>query len=302
MASLLVMVIPAASASVSSVDSTLDGVRGDVGDRSISFVGAFYDRPDLGALGLGKAGYWFPQFAAVGPVSGAPTGDNVRDELPGWIAAFNHTTGPADPGCTEPDALARGCTPTYYFRTFSQDGPARSAGGRPGWSRLRLPSGECGASGAIVDPHTYAQEQQFDDPTGVLSPPTGEPRPNSNNTVNRIQLDDGVPRSLFVSVVTDNTGREHDPDRLEIRGNVGLLDVPSEVADSQIEPTFVRPIDLTSNGVPDVYVFQIEKFTAGDYLKLRLRGSTSAASFAGLLFDERLDPALKGAGRARSCR
>jgi hypothetical protein len=114
-------------------------------------------------------------------VTGATTGDNVRDALPDWVAAFNHTEDPADPGCTEPDALDRGCTPTYNFRTFSQDGPARSAGGVPGWATLRLPGGECGTAGAIVDPQTFV---------------TGEPN-NSNNTINRIQLQDGVPDVFF---------------------------------------------------------------------------------------------------------
>ena len=275
MAALLVVVVPAARA---------DAPPDDAGQRAIAFVGAYHDRPDLVALGLGRAGSWFPQFAATAAVTGAPTGDNVRDTLPAWVAAFNHTTGPADPGCTEPRAVERGCTPTYAFRTFSQDGPARSAGGQPGWSRLRLPSGECGRSGAIVDPQTYVAAE-----------------PNVNNTVNRIQLQGDVPDSFYVSVVTDNTGRQHDPDRLELRGNAGQLDVPSEVTDNQVEATFDEPMDLTADGVPDVYVFRVDGFVAGDYLKLRLRGVASAASFAGLLFDDH-EPIAAGAGRDRRCR
>ena len=184
------------------------------------------------------------------------------------MTAFNHTTGPLDPGSTDPGALARGCTPTYYFRTFSQDGPARAAGGFPEWSRLRLPSGACGRSGAIVDPHTFVAGQ-----------------PNTNNTVNRIQLRKGVPDAFYVSVLTDNTARRYDPGVVEVRGNAGALDVPSEVANTQVEPTIPDHIDTTANGIPDLYVFRVEHFRPGDYLKLRLRGATAPASFGGLLFD-----------------
>ena len=290
---LLLLMVGAAPAwgLVPATDGIVDGVQGDTGDRAITYVGVWRDRQDLVDLHLGTAGFWFPQLGASEPVVGAPTGDNARDALPSWVAAFNHTTSPADPGCVDPGALERGCTPSYYFRTFSQDGPARSAGGRAGWSPLRLPSGECGTSGAIVDPQTFIAEQAFDDPSGVVFPRSGEPAPNNNNTINRIQLRDGVPSTFYVSVVTDNTAGEHDPGRLEIRGNVGALDVPSEVANSQVEPSFPTAMDLTANGTPDVHVFRVDGFVTGDYLKLRLRGSTSAASFGGLQFDTTYDPA-----------
>jgi hypothetical protein len=288
---LLAVGAPAVQAIGPSPDGLVDGVQGNAGDRAITFVGVWRDRPDLVELRLGTAGFWFPQFAANEPVAGAPTGANVRDGLPTWVAAFNHTTGPTEPGCDDPNALARGCTPSYYFRTFSQDGPARSAGGHAAWSRLRLPTGECGTSGGIVDPQTFVADQDFDDPTGLVFPRSGEPKPNNNNTINRIQLQGDVPPTLYVSVVTDNTAGEHDPGRLEVRGNVGALDVPSEVADSQVEPTFPTAMALVPNGVPDVYVFRVDGFVAGDYLKLRLRGSTSPGSFGGLLFDTTYDPA-----------
>lgn len=43
-------------------------------------------------------------------------------------------------------------------------------------------------------------------------------------------------RERFSGVVTDTTGGDHDPGRIEIRGNVGLVDQNAEVADRQIEP------------------------------------------------------------------
>ena len=280
---------PPAAAGITDPASTLDGLRSAAGDRTITYAGTIHDRPDLRRAHLGRAGHWFAQFDAPGPITGAATSDNVRDALPGWVSALNHTEHPADPGCTEPGALQRGCLPTYLFRTFSQDGPARSAGGFPAWAVLRLPDGSCGRAGAIVDPHTFVAEQAVPDPTGLVSPPTGDRRPNNNNTVNRIQLQDGTPSTFFVGIVTDTTAGAHDPGRVEVRGNVGVVDHREEVADSQIEPDGAPgPAALAGNGIPDIHVFRIDGFTSGDYLKLRLQGRSSPASFAGVVFDERV--------------
>jgi len=267
--SMLLVLSPAARADGPSPESTLDGVQGDKGERKIEFVGALRNRSDLTSLLIGNEGSWFPRFDA--DAGTGSTGENARDALPEWVSPFNHTTfdpenGRADPGCTEPGALEDGCMPTYAFRTFSQDGPAHSASD-PGWGLLRLPSEECGRSGAIVDPKTFEGDE-----------------PNGNNTINRIQLQGEVPSPFYISVLTDNTARQLDPSELLIRGNVGLLDVPSEVADSQVEPS-PEPKGLHFNGVPDLYVFRVSGFFSGDFLKLRLVGSDSPASFGGLLFD-----------------
>jgi hypothetical protein len=224
------------------------------GERTITHVGVVEDVEDL-ALLAERAASWFPAVDLTAPTTGAPTSFGAVDDLPAWIEAFNHTTSPIDPGCSEPGALERHCSPTYVFRTFSQDGPARAAGGMDGW-----------AAGAIVDPHTFVD---------------GEP--NNNNTINRIQLRDGVPSRFLVAVVIDTTALAHDPSRVELRGNAGRLDVPQELAATQIEPT--GAIELPEpNGVADLVVFEVRGFVAGDYLKLRLRGATSPASFGGLLF------------------
>lgn len=281
-----------ATAAVTDPSSTVDGVTGEHGGRAITYLGSIDDRPDLAGAGVGTEGYWFSQFDAPGPVSGAPTGERARDGLPAWVAAFNHAT-TTEPGCTEPGALERGCTPTYAFRTFSQDGPARSASA-PDWARLRLPDGTCGRSGAIVDPQTYVAGQAQPDPTGLVFPRQGPAKPNNNNTINRIQLVDGVPDRFVIGIVTDTTARAHDPGRVEVRGNVGALDLPEQAADSQIEPVMPPGFAPASNGIPDVHLFRVEHFRAGDYLKLRLRGITSAASFGGLVFDRSVDPATLG--------
>jgi hypothetical protein len=219
---------------------------------TITYLGVIYDRTDLARLNIGNAGYWFPQFDAAGPVEGRPTGENARDALPSWAGPLNHAT-IGDPN--------------FSTRTFSQDGPARSKGGQPGWNTLKIPNGEIGLSGAIVDPHTAG---------------------NSNNTINRIQLNAGVPSTFYFHVLTDNTGLEHDPtNRLRARGDDN---------GANIDPnTFPAPGTAGFNGVADVYTFRYDGFVGGDFIKLQLNGDPApaeGASFGGLLFDVTFEPNL----------
>lgn len=234
--------------------------------RSIAYLGALRDHADLQHLRVGTAGFWFPQFGAPAPVTERPTRENARAALPAWVAPLNHWSGIFDAGCTA-EEIAAGCLPGFSFRSFSQDGPARSAGGFTEWSALILPSGESGLSGAIVDPAT---------------------RDNRNNTVNRIQLRGDVPRTFYLGVLTDNTARAYDPARaLVVRGNIGPVDTDV----TQVEPsTAPDACDLVFNAEPDVHVFRVAEFRAGDYLKLRLGGTGTPASFGGLLFDVDLRP------------
>jgi hypothetical protein len=138
-----------------------------------------------------------------------------------------------------------------------------------------LPDGTTGLSGAIVDPHTT---------NGV------------NNTVNRIQLVDGVPGTFYLHVLVDNTGGAHDSSRVQARGNIGTLD-----DDNQVDPLSYPGVGgtcLAFNGVPDIYTFRFEGFAAGDYMKLRLQGGPDrVASFGGLLFD---DESFEPHGRHRN--
>jgi hypothetical protein len=237
--------------------------------RSITYVGAIYDEPDLSSIEIGSAGYWLPQFNAPSPAEVRPTDENAIDRLPEWVGPLNHFSilAPGE-GCSD-EALERGCRPGFGFRTFSQDGPATSSGGRSEWSTLTTPDGATGISGAIVDPHTDG---------------------NSNNTVNRIQLEEGVPLTFYVHVIADNTAGSHDPTAaLRARGNIGLFDL-----DDQVEPdVLLEPCDLLFNGVPDIYTFRFDGFAAQDYVKLRLSGTPGAggASFAGFLFDETFNEA-----------
>lgn len=220
---------------------------------SITYIGVISDRTDFDRLNIGTAGYWFPQFGATSPVATRPTGENARDALPAWAGPLNHATSPLDP--------------TFSTRTFSQDGPARSKGGQPTWNPFKLPSGETGLSGAIVDPHTIG---------------------NSNNTINRIQLNAGVPSTFYFHVVTDNTNLEHNPtNRLRARGNAGGIDIEAN--------TYPQTAQLSFNGIADVYTFRYDGFAAGDFIKLQLNGDAApalGASFGGLLFDTSFDPVV----------
>ncbi|MEE9416324.1 MAG: hypothetical protein V3V01_13665 [Acidimicrobiales bacterium] len=232
--------------------------------HSISYVGVIVDQTDLSSVGIGGAGYWFPQFDVSNTVEGRPTDEAAIEALPDWAGPLNHFSilGSGD-GCSDDD-LSQGCRPGFAFRTFSQDGPATSSGGQPDWASLTLPSGQSGLSGAIIDPHTDN---------------------NSNNTVNRIQLGVGVPSTFYFHIVTDNTAGTHNPTgALRARGNIGLLDLDDQVeADETLEPC-----DLLFNGVPDIYTFKFSGFAPDDYIKLRLSGfaGDGGASFGGLLFDE----------------
>jgi hypothetical protein len=217
---------------------------------TITYLGVIYDQTDLERLGVGNAGFWFPQFNAPSPVEQRPTGENARDALPAWAGPLNHATSISDPN--------------FSTRTFSQDGPARSKGGQPAWNTLTLPDGDVGLSGAIVDPHTSG---------------------NSNNTINRIRFNAGVPESFFFHVVTDNTDFEHDPtNRLRARGNAGGVDIEAN--------TYPQTANLVFNGIADVYTFRYDGFAAGDFIKLQLNGDAAAegASFAGFMFDETFEP------------
>ena len=241
------------------------------GDHAITFVGVYRDQVDFTRLRVGQAGYWFAQFGATEPVTEQPTGDNARDELPAWAGPLNHAT-------AEPEDL-----PAFGTRSFSQDGPARSAGGRSTWDTFTLPNGETGRSGAIVDPHTAG---------------------GTNNTINRISLTDGVPETFYFHVVVGNTNNDHDPTgRIRARGRdvaahwlAGsfLSEVPSipEPASStvngpDVDPDpFPRRPGLEFNNTADVYTFRYDGFEPGDYMKLQLEGGPNGASFSGLLFDD----------------
>lgn len=95
---------------------------------SITYLGVTTSS-DYSATGMniGKRGFWFPQFAANLPITGAAIDDNDRNSLPGWVVpnfANNQT---------------------FANNSFSE-------GGDTTWAFLTLPDGTYGLSGAVVDP------------------------------------------------------------------------------------------------------------------------------------------------------
>ncbi len=102
--------------------------------ESITYVGEAVDKTDYSSTGLniGTAGYWFAQFAASSPVTGAAVNDNSSSAIPAWTQ-FDFTTG----------------SPTQTFATTDT-----SEGGKANWNTLTLPNGTVGLSGSIVDSNT----------------------------------------------------------------------------------------------------------------------------------------------------
>lgn len=220
---------------------------------SITYMGVLHDRTNFERLNIGKAGYWFPQFDAAGPVSGRPTGEHARDALPAWVTPFNHVTSFLDP--------------TYSTRTFSQDGPARSKGGQPKWNEFTLPGGETGRSGAIVDPHACK---------------------NINNTINRIQLFKGTPATFFFHIVTDNTNMEHDPvNRLQARGNANGVDLEADTSPKVDELKFNGIADVYTFRFDGFRAGDFIKVRLkGDSVH------KEGPSIGGLLFDVKFEPKI----------
>ncbi len=220
---------------------------------TITYVGVIRDRTDFESLSIGKAGYWFPQFDAMSPVAGRPTGENARDALPTWAGPLNHVT--------------RFLDSSYWSRTFSQDGPCRSKGGQPKWNDFTLPAGKTGRSGAIVDPFAFK---------------------NSNNSINRIQLGMGTPATFFFHIVTDNTNMEHNPaNRLRARGHSNGVDLEANASPKGDELQFNGIADIYTFrydgfGAGDFIKVQL----AGN------AAHKQGPSIGGFLFDKAFEPNL----------
>ncbi|MEZ5277031.1 MAG: hypothetical protein R3F07_11675 [Opitutaceae bacterium] len=216
----------------------------------ITYIGRTTDRTDFHAAPqMGVLGYWFPHFNAPEPVMDRPTDELERNGLPVWAGPLVH--------------LDSWMSIRFFRRTFSQDGPCRSAGGFAAFNRFTLPDGEVGLSGIILDPHAAG---------------------NTSNAVNRIMLGEGTPASFYLRIVVDNTGGKYNAiSRLRARGvHQG----------NAVEPdTWPQPGEEGFNGVADIYTFRFDGFVAGDFIKIQLAGMPGdvaiggGASMGGILFD-----------------
>ena len=199
-------------------------------------------------LGWGQAGFYFPQFDASGIVGPKRTDDNMQLYLPNWLE-FNFdpwnldTTFSADkPDCFD-DCRGRG----VYTR-----------GGYTNWDSFILPNGFVGLSGSIVD-------EQAEN--------------NTNNTVNKIQMKNGLPPSFCMHVVTDNTANAHNSARsIIVRGG--------RPEQGGFDPSAQVP-ELSFDGITDVHTFRFDNFVPDDFIKIRLNSGTPGMNpgFGGLMFD-----------------
>ena len=203
-------------------------------------------------LGWGQAGFYFPQFAASGIVGPKRTDDNMQFYVQNWLE-FNFdpwnldTTFSADkPDCFD-ECKGRG----VYTR-----------GGYTNWDVFTLPNGLSGPSGSIVD-------EQAEN--------------NTNNTVNRIKLKDGVPSSFCMHVVTDNTANAHDSAE-------SIIVRAGRTGQGSFDPRTPVP-DLSFDGKTDVHTFRFDNFLPGDFIKIRLNSGTPGMNpgFGGLMFDQSCD-------------
>jgi len=175
--------------SFSSVEGTAtqDGELPVNANPSVSGVSDFSST----GLDLGKAGYWFYNFNASTPVTGAAPESNDRRSLPSWVSVD------LDPNSSSYTFPGPGNGETQAF----------SAGGQVGWSDIVLPTGESGLSGAVVAPDSNG---------------------DSDNIIQNITLGPGTPKSFLWSIVVDNTGPGFgDFDfskRMKVRAKIGGVD------------------------------------------------------------------------------
>ena len=178
--------------------------------ETITYVGVIRDSTDFKQLGIGKAGYWFPQFAAKQPVAGRPTGENARDALPAWAGPLNHATKIWDPA--------------FWTRTFSQDGPGRSKGGPTRMESFCPPRRPGGSLRRDCRSLCLQEYQQF-----------GEPDPTCEST----------PSLFFLAHRhRQHQRRTQSDNRLRARGNVKGVDLGAESVPSEDELKFNGVADI----------------------------------------------------------
>uniref|UniRef100_A0A7S4KMM7 Transmembrane 9 superfamily member n=1 Tax=Paramoeba aestuarina TaxID=180227 RepID=A0A7S4KMM7_9EUKA len=208
---------------------------------SITFLGVKQDLTTFSSFG--QKGFWVPGFNCQMYEYEKETNYSEVDKLEPWTGPLVH--------------ILRYQILEYPNHTFSMDGPCSVICGDDSFADVVLPDGEKGKSGILYDP--AADE-------------------NSNNSVNRVMLNDGVPESFILSIVVDNSNQMYD--------SVNKIDARGEHDKKSIEPDVVpEPGEGAFNGIPDLYQFRYDNFSPNDYIKIRFNGGETGASFGGMLFD-----------------
>ncbi len=152
-------------------------------------------------------------------------------------------------------------------RTFSPDaGPfgdccnakrigVYTAGGDTSWDYLVLPNGQSGYAGTTVDEAA---------------------RNNTNQSINRIEIQNGTPSSFCLRILQDSTNFRFESDAaLTARARAGGNDYSASIP----------PSDHTYDGHTDMYTFRYENMNVGDYIKIKFRGINKDPGFSGIMFD-----------------
>jgi hypothetical protein len=218
---------------VSSVQAGVISFDGTVNPASPTYA----DATDFSNTGsdIGKDGYIFFNWGQLYPLSGAAIDANINNQLPTWVVP-NFDPNDAD----------------YSFGDM-----VSTSGGMFHWNTLRLPGGEVGLSGVMVDP---------------------EAADNSNNSISQLWLGAGVPDAFLMHVVVDTTLNMHDPSQ-RLRARAESADGSSE-ADVRLE-------NLSFNGIADVYTFRYDGWAEGDFIKIQLNSGDAGIDpgITGIMFD-----------------
>jgi len=180
-----------------------------------------------------------------------------------WFANFDATT-PVDGAAV--DSNDSNSLPSWILPEFDPNnadysfgGLVTSSGGHTPWNFFTLPDGTNGLSGSLVDPETDN---------------------NSNNSVKKLLMGAGVPKSFLMHIVVDNTNNEHDPAgkiRARAESSDGLFD----------EKVTLNPGVAAFNGIADVYTFRYDGWEADDFIKIQLSSGVAGVDggIAGVMFD-----------------
>ena len=152
-------------------------------------------------------------------------------------------------------------------RTFSPDaGPfgdccnskrigVYTAGGDTRWDFLILPNGQAGYAGTTVDEAA---------------------RNNTNQSINRIEIQAETPSSFCLRILQDSTNFEFESDEfVTARARAGGADYSASIPSA----------DHIYDGHTDMYTFRYENLNVGDYIKIKFRGIDKDPGFSGILFD-----------------
>lgn len=197
--------------------------------------------------GYGRSGYYFPLFGRTVWDDEHKTSSDMVLYNPydfGWEFDIRDSD-----RTFSPDAGPFGdCCNTQRIGVYT-------AGGNTSWDFFVLPNGQSGYAGTTVDEAA---------------------RNNTNQSINRIEINSGTPSSFCLRILQDSTNHQFDSDAaLTARARAGGNDYSASVPAQ----------DHTYDGSTDMYTFRYENMSVGDFIKIKFRGIDKDPGFSGILFD-----------------